>query len=1140
MSKILKLTAATALPMALLLGGQTVSAGVSSRIDKSTETAFKYAPKSKYEQANSRKELSLFQGKSSKSKMAKVVTEKDLEVTLPAAYSVGYLDAPDGSTWFYTSEMEYDEVALEGGYATQKNLSGFKFTIYDSNYKEVGSIHDTVTVGEGESRIGAIQIGACVTQKFFNSDNNYEVMVMIAANTPEYVNHYYTKVYSIGSESSEAISTIEGYYVDAVNAGQWSEKYYITFYEEAFLPASEVYGDETAGDDTVYALHYDVYGPATWSDPQASIIKTLYTPYDNFEGNDGLPFISVSHDNKPYFAIVRYEKPYFANDAITYDPTTGEMSRDMTANPDNNFIIDLYTYSTYGGFSEVNQTKIPMELKDETGTQCCSFYEIGVLNYADDVSYDMWTNDDQPSFVVAIEDYKTSTDESVYAFKVFDINGNKIADIAEDTEGLIDMTDIKGFEHQQGFYKQIDGEYVFQFVDMPSCTVAATLKVEQGDNSLTSSADRYLVGNKYQYAISMYYGVTDDDDNTSHYIGWFKTDGTLDHYDIIPLGKQVAMAYPYIKHSVLNPYLFNTDNKREYMFLVKNYISSSSTETVESLIVYNTDGDVLAKLSENEEYGSLMGITLINTSTDPALWFTYYNDETDAYTSSFINLPFAKFQAGGDGSVENPYLISTVGDLQQIKYNLTANYKLANDVHASSYEFQPIAGDFTGTLDGDGYSIIGLNINSDEYYSGIFQSITGTAVVKNINFVNPVIVANEGNSVFGLVAATAMGNGSDSPLVSNIHIVGFDASATEGTSATVAGIVGKASLGTTITLCSNEDANFDMPYDGSAVSAVGGIVGDIRTGCVVKDCVFTGYLSGGVAVGGIAATTTTGDETISNCHVNAEIVGQNTIGGIVGSAARTSIKNCYVEGTLSAIKNQSWGAGAQVGGIAGKLEEDWANAKKAVISNNVIALSSISEPELPEQSYDNQATTAHRVVGYTIYNSEPDGTYTQDETTGEWTFVAGKAADADNGLANNYVVEGLDVVDSNIEATATSTEGETITAASIDKAFLEGLGFSFGETEAEPWSFEDNALALYFEGREYSSVANLKVGSATIQRAGNSIIAEGCDITVYNLNGVKLVKGANSVSTLNLNSGVYVIVAVDANGVAKTAKIAIK
>jgi hypothetical protein len=814
------------------------------------------------------------------------------------------------------------------------------------------------------------------------------------------------------------------------------------------------------------------------------------------------------------------------------------MSRDMTANPDNNFVIDLYTYSTYEGFNEVSQTKIPMELKDATGEQCCSFYEIGVLNYADDLSYGMWTNDDNPSFVVAIEDYKTSTDESVYAFKVFDINGKEIADIAEDSEGLVDVTDLKGFEHQQGFYKQIDGEYVFQFVDMPSCTVAATIKVEQGDNSLTSSTDRYLVGNKYEYAISMYYGQTDDDDNTSHYIGWFKTDGTLDHYDIIPLGKQVAMAYPYIKHSVLNPYLFNTDDKREYMFLVKNYISSNGTATTESLIVYNTDGEVLAKLSENDEYGALMGISLINTSSDPALWFTYYNDDTDKYTSSFISLPFSKFQAGGDGSVENPYLISTVGDLQQIKYDLTANYKLANNIDASAYEFQPIAGDFVGTLDGDGKTISNLTINSDEYYSGIFQSVSGTAVIKNINFEKPVVSVNEDNSVFGFVAANAMGTGSYSPLISNIHIKGMDAIAEDGVSATVAGVVGKAALGTTITLCSNEDANFDI-----ATSTVGGIVGDIRTGCVVKDCSFSGYLSGGSSVGGIVASSTTGDETISNCHVNADIVGQNTIGGIVGSAARSKITNCYVEGSLTATKNQAWGAGAQVGGIAGKLTEDWTKSSAAVISNNVVAVSSIVVPALPEdQSYENQATTAHRVVGYTIYNSEPDGTYTQDETTGEWSFVATSAADPDAGLANNYVVEGLDVVDSNIKAAANTTEGETVAAASVNQTFLEGLGFQFGQSETAPWAYINSALALYFEGQESTSASDmsLTIGNSAIQRIGNAIIAEGCNISVYNMNGVKVVTGANSISTLNLNRGVYVVVAVDANGATKTAKLAIK
>jgi hypothetical protein len=42
------------------------------------------------------------------------------------------------------------------------------------------------------------------------------------------------------------------------------------------------------------------------------------------------------------------------------------------------------------------------------------------------------------------------------------------------------------------------------------------------------------------------------------------------------------------------------------------------------------------------------------------------------------------------------------------------------------------------------------------------------------------------------------------------------------------------------------------------------------------------------------------------------------------------------------------------------------------------------------------------------------------------------------------------------------------------------------------------------------------------------------------MNGVKLVAGANSVSTLNLNAGVYVVVAVTERGDVKTSKFVIR
>jgi hypothetical protein len=1123
MRKILTLVAATALPLAALVASESISAKVSERFSQQTTEAFKFTPKAKYERNNRNEGVQLTK-KKPLGVRSKVVSDSDINRTLPGGYSCGYLDAPDGSIWYYIGNIEYEEVELEGGWATKKVINSYSFTIYDDNYKEVGTIQDKVVLGENETGVSSIQLGACVTKKFFNTDNNYEVMVMIAANTPQYVNHTYTKVYSIGG-SDEAIQTIEGYYVSSFNAGsEYSEKFYITFFEETYLNSAEEKCDSSE-DDAVYTLHYEVMAPASWSSAEPSLIKTFNIPYDYYEGSDGLPFFGVAHDSKPYFATVKFEKPFFANSGIVIDPETGEMNRDMTPNLDNSLVIDLYTYSTYGGFADVCETKIPMVIKDETGTQCCSFYELGILNYDEDVSFGMWNDGDLPAYLVTIEDYLTSDDESQYAFKVYDTEGKLIADIADEVDGLVDVSDINGFEHQQGFYKAVDGIASFQFVDMPSCNVAATLPVATADNSLTSTCDRYVSGSSYQYCISLSYGETDNDDNTSHIFNWYKTDGTLDHVDAVPLGKQVAMALPYVKTKVLSPYFYNTDAKREYMFLLKNYVSSSSTETKESLVILNTDGDVIAKLTGNDELGYLTNIVTVNTDTNPALWLTYYNDDTDVYTPAFLDLPLTKF-AGGDGTAENPYLIATVGDLQQVRSDLSANYKVANNIDASSYSFQPIAGEFTGTLDGNNKTISNLSINSDEYYSGIFQNLSSGAVVKDLVLDNVTFVVNEGTSSAGVIAANALGSGTTAPSIENVNIYNLDASLTDGANATFGGIVGKMALYASVKACSVNNSIIDLPYEGEySTGTVGGIAGDIRTSSTINDGAFSGYIAGGVGVGGIVGKVTSGDETVANCHVDADITGTNTIGGVAGSAARAKVYNCLVEGSVSSLKNEKWGNGALTGGLIGSLSEDWTGSGLEVVSNNVVAVKSINVPSRPsEDEYDNQSATAHRIIGYSIENNEPgkDGSH-----------------DADKGLVNNYAVEDLAVVDSNVEAAANTTEGASIAAADLNKSFFESLGFVFGDNVDAPWVMTDALPVLYIENTLAAGVSNVTVATP-VSFNGKTVVAQGCNVALFNLTGVKVAENANSLSMANLSAGVYVVVVTDANGHSSAFKAAVK
>ncbi len=105
----------------------------------------------------------------------------------------------------------------------------------------------------------------------------------------------------------------------------------------------------------------------------------------------------------------------------------------------------------------------------------------------------------------------------------------------------------------------------------------------------------------------------------------------------------------------------------------------------------------------------------------------------------------------GAGTQDNPFLISTFSELNQIRSGLDKHYKLMSDIHVSEAEqakgWKPIGapyegfpqGDFTGVLDGNGHSIIGLTCKNksefieNDYLSGLFYRIGENGRVHDLN-----------------------------------------------------------------------------------------------------------------------------------------------------------------------------------------------------------------------------------------------------------------------------------------------------------------------------------------------------------------------------------------------------------------------
>jgi len=1108
---------------------------------------------------------------------------------LPTADDIGFLYSSDGEPWYYVGQFTKN---------ADGSIEHFAYTIYDSSFEELTKVEDDTELAENETRIVDVQLGSLITNKFFNNDEKPEFVVALAANTTEFVNHYYTQVYSAGGQ--EHIAKFEGYWCTDVNTSTdiWSENFYVGFMTEQESTTPEIGGLINPMDYVV-----DIYKKAGYGTSCESVLQ-LRIPSLLSTGENWIPVLATAHDGNAYFAA-NYLKYSFYENPMDWN------NENLTA--DNEFLIDYYEIPRYGTPKIVNRNAIPTV--GSASNQ--NFYYIGGFLYDDDITYGRYTEGDTPAFTVTRAHYETSTDGYTYTYEVYPAGSEenpqteKILTLGENVEGISQMSDVKGYDPQVMMIKNDNGNYTFDFVDLLDGSIDCSLPYVIDDKiTMNAGVDRVAGEDSPLYVVSQYTAESDEEGNAIHVIAYVNPDGTLHHADRLNLGQDVAYANVFNKAYALDPYIFNTDADREYMVLVKRYVGDGSKTREEMLVVSQSKGVLLTVLPD-EELGAIMLVQLDNKSEYGQNMSVVYQTGDWHYNMVRYELPLTKF-AGGDGSVGDPYQIATLGDLRQVKFNPSANYVLANDLDARGCEMEYVTGSFKGSFDGCGHSIIGPELDGQ----GIFESVVGEASnggeVKNLNIVEPkVVVADYG--LTGILADNAIGAN-----ISDVRI--YDAVVEGETSevdATFGGVVGSMALYSKISGSAVIGADINLPE-----SSVGGIAGKIMTSTTVKACSFKGNIKGGTTVGGIVGSTNDAADCIEDCHVNAAITAKNTIGGVAGTSSRGALRRCHVEGSIEATEAPMWGGGASTGGLIGSLETDWSgNAGDATIKGNFINLSSLKafEPN-GEPYYEGEYDTFHRVVGASCANEEPAPIYDD-----QWNVIGYEDAMVETILGDNYVADNLAKGNEAIADETTTTEGKAVLADELGREFFEGLGYAFGYEIDSPWS-EMSAKApwLYFEtglilfdhetyymavdgeadlvinifgeeidedaiagftvdiadesvieyanlsvvdGKIVFTVKALKEGTTTVSAnyngqtanatvivdnksgieavetslsidySGGVVKAEGCRIEVYGTTGVKVLEGTDSCDLGMLGNGVYVVVATDKSGRRSSLKV---
>lgn len=277
----------------------------------------------------------------------------------------------------------------------------------------------------------------------------------------------------------------------------------------------------------------------------------------------------------------------------------------------------------------------------------------------------------------------------------------------------------------------------------------------------------------------------------------------------------------------------------------------------------------------------------------------------------------------GRGTEASPYLITSADDLAQLSALVNAGsanyysgyYLQTQDIDLSAYSnWTPIGAyqtyrSLSGTYDGNGKSITGLSINSqDTYISGLFGYASGN--IKNIKLESGTInVKCSDSALVGGIVAYLFADGSvqDCSNSADINV------STVSVRATAGGIVGDMISSGTISGCVNSGDIYSISRDYEAFA--GGIAGEINYSTQIMNCANSGYISShstfGVDLsGGIAGFSNAYyGLSINTCYNIGRIDAGDMAGGIIGKAYKTSIANCFNAGYIS--------GGAEKGGIAG-------------------------------------------------------------------------------------------------------------------------------------------------------------------------------------------------------------------------------
>ena len=336
------------------------------------------------------------------------------------------------------------------------------------------------------------------------------------------------------------------------------------------------------------------------------------------------------------------------------------------------------------------------------------------------------------------------------------------------------------------------------------------------------------------------------------------------------------------------------------------------------------------------EYGTWLEVKMYNNPTKENTTFLgwgYKDDYLPPNTSGIlckhttIENDVIEYQAiwkndfsGGDGSEENPYLISKPSDLQSLSRSIDSifdsspfiYYKLTNNIDMNGggiyYQYR---GRFSGVLDGNGYKVTNIALNGPLFYETSSSSIIKNLTLENLTCKTIDTGFSSGFVSFAVVTYDNYGT------LENVHINNLNFSYEWDKGISVAGLCENSSG--TIKNCSVKNiSGFAMTYPRSSLRMAGlvnqnsGTISNSYASDITlsfSDIDYDGEYSynvyPGLIISGFVSVNT---GSIEYCYSDVDIIvnigkrmaeANNYLAGFVGDSSTGSVTNCFSLGDVT-------------------------------------------------------------------------------------------------------------------------------------------------------------------------------------------------------------------------------------------------